>query len=75
MWSRHTSLVNAQAGYRLSRRYSIVVDAFNVLNARHSDVDYFYTSRLPGEPMSGVEDVHTHPTPPRTVRLTFSVAF
>ena len=37
--------------------------------------DYFYTSRLPGEPMSGVEDVHTHPTPPRTVRLTFSVAF
>jgi TonB dependent receptor len=45
-WSRHTSLVNAQAGYRLSRRYSIVVDAFNLLNARHSDVDYFYTSRL-----------------------------
>jgi len=75
VWSRHTSLVNAQAGYRLSRRYSIVVDAFNVLNARHSDVDYFYTSRLPDEPLSGVDDVHTHPAPPRTVRLAFSVAF
>jgi hypothetical protein len=75
VWSRHTSLVNAQAGYRLSRRYSFVVDAFNVLNARHSDVDYFYTSRLPDEPLSGVDDVHTHPAPPRTVRLAFSVAF
>jgi len=43
--------------------------------SQHSDVDYFYTARLPGEPWVEVDDVHTHPTPPRTVRLTFSVAF
>ena len=26
------------------------LDVFNVLDARDSDIDYFYTSRLPGEP-------------------------
>ena len=30
-----------------------------------SDIDYFYVSRLPGEPTAGIGDVHTHPTLPR----------
>jgi len=70
-----TSLVNAQTGYRLSRRASLVLDAFNLLDARDSDVDYFYRSRLPGEPPDGIDDVHTHPALPRAVRLTLALAF
>ena len=48
---------------------------FNVLDARASDIDYFYTSRLPGEPADGIDDIHTHPTAPRTVRAVLRVQF
>jgi hypothetical protein len=47
-----------------------VLDAFNLLNAAASDIDYYYTSRLPGEPSEGLDDIHTHPTIPRTARIS-----
>jgi TonB dependent receptor/TonB-dependent Receptor Plug Domain/Carboxypeptidase regulatory-like domain len=73
--SKATSLVNLEAGYRFARRMKIGVDLFNLLDSAASDVDYFYASRLRGEPLSGVEDVHFHPTLPRTARLTFGIGF
>ncbi len=45
---------------------------------RHDDadvLDYFYTSRLPGEPLAGVDDVHTHPSIPRTARVGLQMSF
>jgi hypothetical protein len=48
---------------------------FNLLNAADSDVDYYYASRLIGEPVGGIEDVHFHPTLPRTARATLRVDF
>ena len=41
-------------------------------SAGASDVDYYYTSRLPGEPVGGIADVHTHPQEPRSIRLVLS---
>jgi len=73
--SKATSLVNLETGYRLTKDVRIAVDVFNVLNATHSDIDYFYTSRLRGEPAGGVEDVHFHPTLPRTARVSLIVGF
>jgi outer membrane receptor protein involved in Fe transport len=73
--SKATSLVNVQAGYRLTKRVRAIVDVFNVFDARDSDVDYFYTSRLPGEPLSGVDDIHLHPTLPRTARVSLVLGF
>jgi hypothetical protein len=73
--SQPTSLVNGQLGYHLTPRTHVVLDAFNLLNAAASDIDYYYTSRLPGEPLGGVADVHTHPTLPRTFRLVLRVQF
>jgi hypothetical protein len=73
--SRATSLLNGQAGYELRRNVRLVLDVFNLLNSKASDVDYFYTSRLPGEPAEGVADIHTHPTLPRTARVGLSVDF
>jgi hypothetical protein len=64
-----TSLINLQAGYRLARKVKVGVDVFNLLNARDSDIDYYYASRLPGEPADGVNDIHLHPTLPRTARI------
>jgi len=34
-----------------------------------NDITYYYTSRLPGEPAEGVNDLHSHPMESRTVRL------
>ena len=40
-----------------------------------SAVEYFYTSRLPGEALFGVADVHFHPTLKRTARVSLIVGF
>jgi outer membrane receptor protein involved in Fe transport len=67
--SRSTTLVNGEAGYRLSNRVRLVLELFNLFDSKVSDIDYFYTSRLQGEPLDGVADVHTHAALPRSVRL------
>ena len=73
--SHATSLLNAQASYRLATHSRVVVDLFNLSNETASDIDYFYTSRLPGEPLSGIDDIHTHPALPRAARVTLQVIF
>ena len=73
--SEATRLVNAQAGYQVRRGLRVAVDVFNLTNARASDIDYFYTSRLPGEPEGGVDDIHFHPALPRTARVSLIVDF
>ncbi len=53
----------------------VAVDVFNLFDARASDIDYFYTSRLPGEASGGVDDFHFHPVLPRTARINLIVGF
>ncbi len=73
--SDSSTLVNARVGYEFSKSWRIVVDVLNVFDAEDSDVDYFYTSRLPGEPAEGVDDIHTHPVNPREVRVALTATF
>jgi hypothetical protein len=73
--SRATRLVNLDLGYAVRPGVRLALDVFNVLNARHSDIDYFYASRLPGEPAGGVEDIHFHPVLPRTARVGLLIGF
>lgn len=73
--SKGTTLAYARVGYKLDARTKVSVDVFNLFNRKVSDIDYFYTSRLRGEPLEGVNDVHSHPAEPRTVRLTLTVGF
>src|SRR4029079_13095208 len=63
-----SSLVSAQAGYASTPKLQARVEVYNLLDAKESDIDYFYTSRLcpDAEPR---DDVHFHPAKPRTVRL------
>lgn len=72
--SESATMASLQAGYRFGPGLALEADVFNIFNARTSDVDYFYTSRLPGEPEAGVDDIHTHPNEPRSVRLTISTS-
>ena len=73
--SKPTSLVNIDGGYALSPRLRVSLDVFNALNANVSDIDYFYVSRLRGEPADGVADVHLHPALPRTARISLTASF
>jgi hypothetical protein len=73
--SKSTSLVNGNLGVRVVKDMRLSVDLFNLLNRDASDVDYFYASRLPGEPVEGVNDVHTHPITGRMVRIALVAGF
>ncbi len=73
--SNSTTIWNGAVGYRLSSTARFVLEAFNLFDAEVSDIDYFYTSRLPGEPAAGVDDVHLHPTLPRSARLGIQFSF
>ena len=73
--SKATRLVNLQGGYQVAKGVKVALDVFNLFNVADSDIDYFYTSRLPGEPLAGVDDIHTHPTLPRTARVNLVVGF
>ena len=73
--SAATTVWNAEAGVRLTQHARVILEGFNLLDARVSDIDYFYRSRLPGEPAEGVEDIHTHPALPRSVHLELQVRF
>ena len=67
--SKATSLVNLTAGYKFTPSVRLALDVFNLFNRADSDVDYFYTSRLPGEPAGGIDDFHIHPAAPRSARI------
>ena len=73
--SRSTTIWNGEVGYQLSSRARVALEGFNLFDSTVSDIDYFYRSRLPGEPLDGVDDVHLHPSLPRSARLTLQVAF
>jgi len=72
--SRSTSLVNARAGYALTKRTRVSLDVYNLFDRKDNDIDYFYESRLQGEP-AAVTDVHFHPVERRSFRLTLATMF
>lgn len=73
--SKGTTLWNGEVGYRFSRKARLVLELFNLFDAEVADIDYFYRSRLPGEPDEGIEDIHTHPALPRSARIGIQFTF
>ena len=69
------AIAYARVGYKFNRRWSAQLDAFNLFDRKVSDVDYYYASRLPGEPAQGVDDIHYHPAERRSFRLTLKAVF
>ncbi|MEM7246045.1 MAG: TonB-dependent receptor [Acidobacteriota bacterium] len=69
--SSEIGMLNARVGWKAkSGGLAVEVDLFNLLDEEDSDIEYFYASRLDGEPVDGVEDVHFHPVEPRAVRVS-----
>lgn len=71
---RASFLVNAGIGYR-KQQWEAAVECINIFDRQDNDIEYFYASRLRGEPEEGVEDIHFHPTEPRMFRVRFTYRF
>lgn len=72
--SHGSTLLNLRAGREWSR-YGVYLDVLNALNSRDHDIDYYFASRLQGEPAGGVNDIHFHVFEPRSLRLSLRYAF
>ncbi|MES2657222.1 MAG: TonB-dependent receptor [Verrucomicrobiota bacterium] len=72
--SRQSWQVNARVGYR-KNDWEVALDCLNLLGRDDNDIEYYYASRLPGEPAAGIEDVHLHPAEPRTFRISLTRRF
>jgi len=68
-------IFNARAGYRFDNGVRVQLDVLNLFNAKTNQIEYYYLSRLPGEPLGGVGDRHVHPVEPLALRLTLAGAF
>ncbi|WAC18091.1 TonB-dependent receptor plug domain-containing protein [Luteolibacter sp. SL250] len=77
--SRASLQVNTRIGYR-KNDWEVSLDCLNLLDRKDNDIEYFYESLMPGEaagtgPNGGHEDIHLHPSEPRTFRVTFTKRF
>ncbi len=78
--SGSSTIVNLQVGYQINKTWSATVDVLNLFDARVNDQEYYYSSRLPGEPAGpeadgGYLDRHVHPAEPLTLRVGLTAKF
>lgn len=72
--SPETILLNAQAGYRFNKTWTLSVDVFNLLDRKDADITYFYeSSPISGGPVTA--ERHFHPVEPIAARATLSARF
>ncbi len=74
-----TTQLNLRAAWTPRRadggRFELYGELLNVFDTRAKDVDYYYVSRLPGEPPEGVAGLHSRVVEPRSVRVGVRVSF
>ncbi len=76
--SESTSSVNANLGYRFRNGLTLRLDALNLLDSEDDDITYYYASRTGEERLAAtppVDDFHSHPMIPRTLRATIAFQF
>jgi hypothetical protein len=63
--ARGYTLFNATARYRY-KNFEAFLSVENLTNTDWREAQFFFTSRLPGEPAEGVDDIHFTPGTPRS---------
>jgi len=71
--SRASLQVNTRVGYR-KNDWEVSIDCLNLLDRDDNDIEYFYESQLQTE-LFPVNDIHLHPSEPRTFRVSFTKRF
>ncbi|MEM7083169.1 MAG: TonB-dependent receptor [Pseudomonadota bacterium] len=69
-----STVFNMSVGYRVNN-WDLRLDVLNLFDETDDDITYFYTSRLPGEPAEGVDDIHYHPMESRSLRAHITWRF
>ncbi len=75
--------LEAKVGYKLGKHWQVVLQGFNLTDAKAYDIVYYYQSRLKTEPLStsvpfggsGTWDQHFHPAEPIGGRLSLIYNF
>ena len=68
------TVVNARIEHKIGR-IELAADLLNLFDAKDNEIEYYYASRLPGEPAGGIENRHIRPIEPRQLRLSAMVSF
>jgi hypothetical protein len=66
--------VDGALGFRGLSGWTFTLQVFNLANVRWNDIEYYYVSRLHGEPFA-LADYIVHPGVPRTLRAQFQYQF
>jgi hypothetical protein len=72
--STASTILNAQASWRISPRFRFEASVLNLLDAKVDDIAYSYTSRLRSE-AAPVDGIHVHPAVSRSARASFVATF
>jgi len=69
--------VNLRAAWTPSSMHGFEIygELLNALDAKDHDIDYFYPTRFPGEPLDGVDDLNSRIVEPRQVRIGLRKTF
>ncbi|AKH42769.1 Pesticin receptor precursor [Croceibacterium atlanticum] len=72
-----TTLVNLRAAWTPQDLYGfqIYAELLNALDSEGDDIDYFYATRLPGEPPEGIEGRNSRIVEPRQIRVGLKKTF
>ncbi|MEP6509855.1 MAG: TonB-dependent receptor, partial [Gemmatimonadales bacterium] len=73
--SKSTALFNGRVGYKINKNLRIEFEGFNLTNRKVNAIDYYYASRLPGEAVEGINDIHFHPIESRSFRVSMRAFF
>ena len=66
---------NLDAGYKLTRHVKLQLSIYNVLNTKANSSAFYYTARIPGEPLEGVAGLQVHPLEPISAVLKVTLTF
>ena len=72
--SQATLLLNAEAGYQVTKHWRIFAEWLNLLDSRDHDIDYAYLSRITPTAAPSFQEVF-HPVEPFQVRLGVTATF
>jgi outer membrane receptor protein involved in Fe transport len=67
-------LVNFRAAWKPGR-WTVSADLLNAFDQKGKDIAYWYGSRLPGEPVEGIEGKLSRASEPRSVRVGLKYEF
>ena len=73
--SAASTLFNGQIAYDVNRSARVTLDILNIFDVIVNDMEYYYPTRLRGEPVAGINDYEIHPSEPLSVRLSLTTKF